>query len=269
MRSLSRLSLFAAAGVLLASPSTAASQEPEPPAPSGHAASTVGSPESGFGVRSGTVIGGLAGTDGIDARPGFTLGPTYTFPLTSWLAVQGELLYSRYGARWDAGAVDPAVAPGFGKASFQQMQTPLLLRVDVGELLGSPVMLRFYAGPQGSYMLSCKIDGAVPCGTLNPTSPFSQLTGFDVGGTVGGEIATELFHVLRLGADVRYQDGLNNIVVFDRRYQTQAWTFTIRLTGAGYGAGPGESFIDVEGLQLPHEADRPYPAWRGPPKLRG
>lgn len=227
------------------------------------------SPESGFGLRSGTALGGLSGTDGLDTRPGFTLGPTFTVPMTSWLAVQGELLYSRYGARWSTTAVDPTFAPGFSKASFQQLQTPLLVRFDVGELLGSPVLLRLYAGPHGAYMLSCHVDAAIPCGTLNETSPFSHVTGFDLGSTVGAEASAELFRLFRVGADVRYQQGLENIVILDRGYRSRAWTFTIRLTGAGYGSGPGQSFIDVDGLELPNEAGRPYPVWQGPPKLRG
>lgn len=232
-------------------------------------AGSVSAQQAGLGVRSGVALNGLGGVDGADARPGTTLGPTYAFALNRWLAIQGELLYSSYGA-WltDAPAVQtPDVR--YSAASFRYLQLPVLVRFDVGELLGAPVHSTLYAGPHASYLLSCRVDVTAPASETVPcgASPFADVEALDVGTIAGVAVAANLFDAVQLAADVRYQRGFQRFGLFDG-YRRRGWAIAFRLSGTGGGGGAvGQSYVDTA---VPPMGIVPqYPAWRGPARTQG
>jgi hypothetical protein len=198
--------------------------------------------DAGFGARSGVATGGLSGLEGARARPGVAIGPTFGLPVTRWLGVQTELVYTTYGA-WlsDATALQLA-GQDFTQASFRFLQMPLLARLDVGALLHAPIHAVLYGGPHASAMLECRLTVAaplaerVPCGA-SPSSPFAGMNTFQMGAMSGASIAGELFNLFVLGADVRYQWGFNRFGMLYGGFRPSTWAFEIRVSGIGGGGG--------------------------------
>jgi Outer membrane protein beta-barrel domain len=199
--------------------------------------------ESGFGARSGIATGGVSGLDGARSRPGIAIGPTFALPITRWLGVQAELLYTTYGA-WLSDA--PAIQTSndvFTQASFRYLQIPLLARLDIGALLHAPVRAILYGGPHASAMLECRLVVAaplaerVPCGSTS--SPFAGMNTFELGAVTGASVAAELFHLFDVGADVRYQRGFDRYGALYGGFRNSVWAFVIRVSGIGGGDDGG------------------------------
>jgi hypothetical protein len=203
--------------------------------------------ESGFGARSGVATGGLSGLDGARSRPGIAIGPTFAVPITRWLGIQTELLYTSYGA-WlsDATAIQTSVDV-FTQASFRYLQMPLLARLDIGALLHAPVHAILYGGPHASAMLECRLVVAAPMAERMPcgatSSPFAGMNTFQLGAVTGASVAGELFNLFDVGADVRYQRGFDRYGPLYGGFRNSVWAFEIRLSGIR-GGGPGE-YMDL------------------------
>ncbi len=191
--------------------------------------------ESGFGARSGVATGGLSGLDGARSRPGISVGPTFAVPITRWLGIQTELLYTSYGA-WlsDATAIQTSVNV-FTQASFRYLQMPLLARLDIGALLHAPVHAILYGGPHASAMLECRLVVAapmaerMPCGSV--ASPFAGMNTFQLGAVTGASVAGELFNLFALAADVRYQRGFDRYGPIYGGFRNGFWALEIRVAG--------------------------------------
>jgi hypothetical protein len=205
--------------------------------------------DAGFGARSGVAVGGLGGLDGVSARPGIAIGPTFLLPINRWLGVQAELLYTTYGA-WlgNAPAIQFSGGDAFGLASFRYLQMPLLARLDVGTLFHAPVRAILYAGPHASAMLTCRIVETaptverVPCGASSPSSPVAGMNTFALGAVGGATVAGELFHLFTLAADVRYQRGFDRFGAVYGGLRNSVWAFALMVSGIGGGAG---EYMDV------------------------
>jgi len=226
--------------------------------------------DAGFGARSGFAVGELRGLDGARARPGVAMGPTFTARINRWLGIRTELLYTTYGV-WltDAVAIQTSDAP-FSQVSFRYLQAPVFARLDVGALLDAPVQALLYAGPHVSALLTCGLDvpapmaGRVPCGSAPATSPFSDLRTLDLGAAVGASLAVELFGLLQLAADARYQHGFSRYGPLDGGFRNGVWAVAIRLSGAYSRATPG---VYIEPPVPPMIQDVPLlPNWPGIPK---
>lgn len=98
-----------------------------------------------FGAKAGINIANLVGkgVEGYRSKAGMHFGALANLPLTSQLSVQGELLYSAQGARWD---------DANEKTTLNYIQIPLLARYNVGQ--------GFYAeaGPQVGILLKAEDD---------------------------------------------------------------------------------------------------------------
>jgi hypothetical protein len=209
----------------------------------------LASQETGFGARSGFAVGELSGLDGARARPGLAVGPTFAVPINRWLAIQTELLYTTYGAWLSDVAVIQASDLPVSLASFRFIQAPIFARLDLGALLESPVRALLYAGPHVSAMLTCRLDvpapmaERVPCGAAPASSPFADMRTFDLGAATGAALGVELFDLLHLAADARYQHGFSRYGPLDGGFRNGMWAVAIRLSFL-YGGGAPAGYVE-------------------------
>jgi hypothetical protein len=221
-----------------------------------------------IGFRSGVTFGGMAGGRGVQARPGTTFGPTASYYMTPWIAVQAELLYSSQGMRYVADQLYNSdsytgVRP-MQTTSARFLQLPVLGRFNFGKLLAGPVRPTLYAGPQASYMMSCQMTGTgyfspVPgtsssrgsCdqfsnGFAPTTSPFTDMRTFDIGAVAGLGLEVDLFNKIQIATDVRYQRGFGRMNGLEQRFYNQAWSVMFFLSGIGpWGGNAQGAFIDM------------------------
>ncbi|HEY2825404.1 MAG TPA: porin family protein [Gemmatimonadales bacterium] len=209
------------------------------------------------GIRSELTFPRLPGATSFNSRPGYTFGPQFAVPLNKFVAIQTELLYTQYGAGVSvASGAQTFVPGGFGggalgqtayvgsftpASSAQYIQLPVMARLTLGQV--GPVRPVFYAGPMASFMFSCRSgfdpstgDG-LGCGGNGATGmPMSQFTGmsrFDVGGVAGAGLQANLFDVIVIGSEVRYQRGLRAVSPLYPDFRNQSVSLAFRL-----GAGP-------------------------------
>ncbi|MEX0690209.1 MAG: hypothetical protein WD043_00020, partial [Gemmatimonadales bacterium] len=75
------------------------------------------------------------------------------------------------------------------------------------------------------------------CGPDNQFSPFTALSRFNYGPTAGVGFDANLFNVVRLGAEVRYQHGMRTFGFANDPLHSRSWSFGLRLAGIGMGGG--------------------------------
>lgn len=211
------------------------------------------------------------------------MGPTFTFAVSPWVAVQTEVLYASYGTRYAAQRLQQFVGqngafsttPG-QNASMHFIQVPVLGRFDFGRLIAGRVRPTLYFGPQASVLLACSVtdmmsaQGSVGCNQFAgnaafPTSPFSNMRTFDVGALGGVGLEVDLFEKIQVATDVRYQRGFGSMNALDRRFYNQAWSVMFRLSAIGDWGTQG-AFLDGPSLPMRQEPPKGIMPPRGSSK---
>jgi hypothetical protein len=230
------------------------------------AAAPLAAQEPMMGVRSEMTFARMPGASSFNSRPGFTFGPTVAFKLTPWFAIQTELLYSSFGGSVGITGTGPTFfgTSGFsqtsyigsaGASSFKFLQLPVMARLDLGKLVGGPIRPVLFAGPQVSYMLSCRsgydptTGDPLSCGQLTNTglgaSPVAGLRTWDVGAVGGVGLQANLFDIIQLGGAVRYQRGLTSISALDPRIRSEAWSLAFSVGPGNRLMHGGQGYSDV------------------------
>ncbi len=139
-----------------------------------------------FGAKAGLNVANIKGKDveGYRAKAGLHLGGFANFALTQQLSVQGELLYSAQGARWD---------DDNEKTTLNYLQVPVLVKYTIAK--------GFYAeaGPQLGFLLKAEDDNE---GDVSDIKEYLEKT--DISLAVGAG-----YHInSNIGAYARYNMGL-------------------------------------------------------------
>jgi len=146
----------------------------------------TGRAQVNFGAKAGINLANITGkkVEGYRSKAGVYLGGFANLPLTTQLSVQGELMYSAQGARWD---------DDNEKTTLNYLQLPLLAKYAIGK--------GFYAeaGPQLGFLLKAEDDNE---GELNDIKEYLKKT--DVSLAIGaGYNVTE-----NVSVNARYNFGL-------------------------------------------------------------
>jgi hypothetical protein len=211
-----------------------------------------------LGFRSGLSYGGFSSPNFSYGRSGLTIGPTFTISVTRWLSVQTEALYSSNSVGW--------IEPTVGAATARHFSVPLLARAQFGVPGLRAVQAVLLGGVYSSYMLQCNLAGDLGgCGVDNQASPFTELSRFNYGPTAGVGFDANLFNVMRLGAEVRYQHGVRTFGFMNDPLRSRSWSFGLRFAGPGHAVG-SRGYIDApQQRTLPNERIPSLgPDWRTP-----
>ena len=147
-----------------------------------------------------------------DRRNAFAGGAFLTFGLSPQLGLRTELLYAMKGAKLSG--QDGSGDDESGSIQLDYVEVPILLQFQPAVAGG--VRPRLYAGPALAFKARCKLE--VGSGEFQVSSDCDALdgdeenliTGFDVGGMVGGELAFgSAGPTFAIG--VRYTHGLANV----------------------------------------------------------
>jgi len=153
-----------------------------------------------FGVKGGFNMSNLYGSgDNVDDNNvlyGFNAGVYATLPISDFVAIQPELLFTTKGAKLE---YNNAFANGDAKFRLNYIELPLLVRVNVTK------NFNIHAGGYASYLVSSKVSG-------NGTVDFDQdidtddLNKFDAGLSAGVGVD---FNPISVG--LRYNYGLTTV----------------------------------------------------------
>lgn len=139
-----------------------------------------------FGAKTGINIANITGkdVDGYRSKAGLHFGALANLPLTSQLSVQGELLYSAQGARWD---------DDNEKTTLNYFQIPLLARYNIAR--------GFYAeaGPQIGFLLKAEDDNE---GDVSDIKEYLETTDISLAIGAGYNVNSNI------GVYARYNAGL-------------------------------------------------------------
>ena len=161
--------------------------------------STLGLHAQSFGVKGGFGYSTLNGAkiDGVDmkGRGGFYIGALAELPVTSYLALQPEVLYSQQGASWEVTRLGQTLSLRL-KTSY--INIPVMAKLRVGNL-------SFMAGPQLGFLVGTPSQELALGGNSVKLSRDS-FASIDFGIGLGAEflITKGLF------IDLRYTHGLIN-----------------------------------------------------------
>lgn len=113
--------------------------------------STISAQEFEFGVKGGINIasiggGSYAGVSGLSSKVGLHLGGVVESPISDKLSIQGELLYSLQGSKWNYSSVD--------NLSLSYINLPVLAKYYFIEGLSAE------AGPLVGFLISSNADNA-------------------------------------------------------------------------------------------------------------
>ena len=152
-----------------------------------------------FGIKGGLNMSNLYTDDADDENVlfGFNAGVYATLPVSDFVAIQPELLFTTRGSELE---YDNALAQGNVKLKLNYIELPLLVRVNITK------NFNIHAGGYASYMVSAKStgDGDFEFEDQYDTDDFNK---FDAG--LAGGIGVD-FSPLSVG--VRYNYGLTTIV---------------------------------------------------------
>ncbi|PAM95504.1 hypothetical protein B4N84_09560 [Flavobacterium sp. IR1] len=151
-----------------------------------------------FGVKGGFNMSNLYQNDADDENVlyGFNAGVYATLPISDFIAIQPELLFTTKGAELK---YDNALASGDAKFRLNYIELPLLVRVNITK------NFNVHAGGYASYLVSSKLTGS---GTFDfdENIDTDELNKFDAGLSAG--IGVD-FNPISVG--VRYNYGLTTV----------------------------------------------------------
>ncbi|MDX6188424.1 porin family protein [Flavobacterium sp. Fl-318] len=151
-----------------------------------------------FGVKGGFNMSNLYSNDADDENIlyGFNAGLYATLPISDFIAIQPEILFTTKGSKLD---YNNAFASGNTKFKLSYIEVPLLVRVNITK------NFNVHAGGYASYLVSSKVSGE---GDFNFTQDIDtdDLNKFDAGLSAGVGVD---FNPLSVG--LRYNYGLTTI----------------------------------------------------------
>jgi hypothetical protein len=147
------------------------------------------------------------------ARNGIVGGVYLTYPVSSTLAFQPELLFAQRGTEASFSG-DPTFGNVDATLNLNYVEVPLLLRLDV-PTASTGFRPHLYAGPSLAFNTSCSFEADV--GGFSGSSDcedadeeFSPKS-FDAGAMIGGGIAFPFAGGRQLTVGARYTFGLTNV----------------------------------------------------------
>ncbi len=150
------------------------------------AAAFAGEAQLRFGAKAGINIANITGKDveGYRSKTGLHFGALANLSLTPQLSVQGEMLYSAQGARWD---------DDNEKTTLNYFQIPLLVKYNIAR--------GFYAeaGPQIGFLLKAEDDNE---GDVSDIKEYLETTDISLAIGAGYQINSNI------GVYARYNAGL-------------------------------------------------------------
>jgi hypothetical protein len=151
-----------------------------------------------FGVKGGFNMSNLYNNNADDENIlyGFNAGVYATLPISDFIAIQPEILFTTKGAELE---YDNAFVSGTGKFKLNYIEVPLLVRVNVTK------NFNIHAGGYASYLVSSKVSGD---GDFNFDEDIDtdDLNKFDAGLSAGVGVD---FNPISIG--LRYNYGLTTI----------------------------------------------------------
>lgn len=154
-----------------------------------------------FGVKGGANFSNLYNDDVDDNNvlTSFNAGVYATLPLTDFMAIQPEVLYSRKGAEM---VYNNAFVSGTAKFKLNYIEVPVLLKVNLAKNLS------VHAGPYFSYLVDAQITNETDSGSFDfeETYDNDDFNKFDAGLAAGIGLDFDKF-----GIGVRYNYGLSTV----------------------------------------------------------
>lgn len=166
-------------------------------------AQTNDNPASGasFGIKGGVNFSNLYTEDVDDNNvlTSFNVGVFVSMPLTNFLSIQPEFLYSRKGAEL---VYDNAFASGTGKFKLNYIEAPILLKVNLTK------NLNVHAGPYFAYLIDAQVTNESSSGNFDFEENIDNddFNKFDYGLSAGAGFDFE-----SIGFGVRYNYGLSTV----------------------------------------------------------
>ena len=156
-----------------------------------------------FGIKGGVNFSNLY-TEDIDDNnvlTSFNVGVFVSMPITNFLSIQPEFLYSRKGAEL---VYDNAFASGTGKFKLNYIEAPILLKVNLTE------NLNIHAGPYFAYLIDAEVTNESNSGDFDfeENVDNDDFNKFDYGLSAGAG-----FDFDSIGFGVRYNYGDRKSVV--------------------------------------------------------
>ncbi|WP_394773233.1 porin family protein [Flavobacterium sp.] len=153
-----------------------------------------------FGVKGGFNMSNLYGSgDDVDDNNvlyGFNAGVYATLPISDFIAIQPEVLFTTKGAKLQ---YDSALASGDAKFKLNYIEVPLLVRVNITK------NFNVHAGGYASYLVSSKVTGSGDV-SFDQEIDRDDLNKFDAGIAAGVGVD---FSPISIG--VRYNYGLTTV----------------------------------------------------------
>jgi hypothetical protein len=154
-----------------------------------------------FGVKGGVNFSNLYTEEVKDNNvlTSFNVGVFATLPITNFLAIQSELLYSRKGAKLE---YDNAFTVGIAKFQLNYIEVPVLLKVNITN------NLNIHAGPYFAYLIDAQVKNESDSGNFDFEESYNNddFNKFDYG--LAGGIG---FDFESFGIGARYNYGLNTV----------------------------------------------------------
>lgn len=153
------------------------------------------------GIKGGANFSNLY-TDDVDDNnvlTSFNAGIFTSFPLSNFIAIQPELLYSRKGAEL---VYDNAFATGTAKFKLNYIELPILLKINLAK------NLNIHAGPYFAYLVDAQVTNESDSGNFDFEDNYDNddFNKFDTGLAAGVGIDLD-----NLGIGLRYNYGLSTV----------------------------------------------------------
>ncbi|ALJ05489.1 hypothetical protein APS56_10325 [Pseudalgibacter alginicilyticus] len=154
-----------------------------------------------IGIKGGVNFSNMY-TDDVDDNnmlTSFNAGLYTSFPLTDFIAIQPELLYSVKGSEL---VYDNAFASGTAKFKLNYIEVPLLLKINLAK------NINVHAGPYFAYLIDSQITNESEGGSLDFEENYDNddFNKFDTGLSAGVG-----FDLNNLGIGLRYNYGLSTV----------------------------------------------------------
>ncbi|MFB9055492.1 porin family protein [Mariniflexile ostreae] len=167
-----------------------------------------------IGVKGGVNFSNLY-TDDVDDNnvlTSFNAGLYASFPITDFIAIQPELLYSRKGSEL---VYDNALTSGTAKFKLNYVEVPVLVKFNVAK------NINIHAGPYFAYLVDSQISNETDGGSFNFEEEIDNddFNKFDVGLSAGVGLDLDA-----IGIGLRYNYGLSTVGK-ERTFAGQDYTF--------------------------------------------
>ena len=164
-------------------------------------AQTNDSSNAQIGVKGGVNFSNMYTEDVDDNNvlTSFNAGFYASIPLTDFIAIQPEFLYSRKGAELE---YDNVFATGKAKYKLNYIEVPVLVKVNIGK------NFNVHAGPYFAYLIDAQVTNETDGGTFDFEDNFDNddFNKFDVGLSAGLGFDFE-----SIGIGARYNYGLSTV----------------------------------------------------------